>query len=39
MDRLWVFFALALLLVIIMYLPMLIGMLVNPHPVPGLRLW
>ena len=39
MDRLWVFFALALLLVVIMYLPLLIGMLLNPHPVPGLRLW
>jgi cytochrome c oxidase subunit 1 len=39
MDRLWIFFALSLMLVIIMYLPLLIGMLLNPHPIPGIRLW
>jgi cytochrome c oxidase subunit I len=39
LDRLWVFAALALLLVVIMYGPMLIGLLLNMHPLPGVRLW
>ncbi|WP_225430091.1 cbb3-type cytochrome c oxidase subunit I [Deinococcus detaillensis] len=39
LERLWVFFALALALVMVMYLPTFISLLLNPHPVPGLRLW
>uniref|UniRef100_UPI0038D429B8 hypothetical protein n=1 Tax=Deinococcus sp. TaxID=47478 RepID=UPI0038D429B8 len=39
MDRLWIFFALALALVIVMYLPLLINLVLNTHLVPGVRLW
>ncbi|GGR03269.1 cbb3-type cytochrome c oxidase subunit I [Deinococcus ruber] len=39
MERLWIFFALALALVVLMYLPMLIGMVLNTHLLPGQRLW
>ena len=39
LDRLWIFAALAALLVALMYGPLLIGLLLNSHPLPGLRLW
>ena len=39
MERLWIFLALAAALVVLMYGPMLIGLLLNMHPLPGVRLW
>ncbi|WP_293910448.1 cbb3-type cytochrome c oxidase subunit I [Deinococcus sp.] len=39
LDRLWIFAALAALLVALMYGPVLIDLGLNAHPLPGLRLW
>lgn len=39
LDRLWLFFGLALVLVVLMYGPVLFGQFMSQHPVPGQRLW
>lgn len=39
LEHLWVFFGVALLLVLLMYGPTLAGQLANPVLVPGQRLW
>lgn len=39
MDRLWMWFALAALLVLAAYGPVLFDMVQHPHLVPGMRLW
>ncbi|WP_027891229.1 b(o/a)3-type cytochrome-c oxidase subunit 1 [Calidithermus chliarophilus] len=38
-ERVWLWFAVAAGLVLVAYGPVLVGMLVNLNPVPGVRLW
>lgn len=39
LDRIWFWFALAVILVVLAYLPTLVQLVANMNPVPGLRLW
>ena len=39
LDAVWFWFAIAVLLVVVAYLPMLISMVSNQVPIPGMRMW
>jgi cytochrome c oxidase subunit 1 len=39
LDRIWFWFALAVLLVVLAYGPTLVQLFGNLNPVPGMRLW
>ncbi len=39
LDSLWAWFAVAVVLVLVAYLPTLLDMMINNVPVPGLRVW
>ncbi|TBH21885.1 cbb3-type cytochrome c oxidase subunit I [Thermus thermamylovorans] len=39
MDRVWFWFALAVILVALAYLPTLVQLFTNMNPVPGMRVW